>query len=37
MTGVYRNKEGQLYHIIYDYAWMEFSSQQVLVVRKSTK
>ena len=37
MTGLYRNKEGKLYHIIYDYAWMEFSSQQVLVVRKSTK
>lgn len=37
MTGLYRNKEDKLYYIVYDYAWMEFSNQQVLVVRKSTK
>lgn len=35
MTGIYKNKQGKWYHLIYDYAWMEFSDQQILVVRKS--
>jgi len=34
LTGVYFNKEGKMYRIIYDFAWMDFSDQSVLVVRK---
>ncbi len=37
MTGIYKNKEGKWYHLVYDYAWMEFSTQQVLVIRKVVK
>jgi hypothetical protein len=33
-TGTYMNKEGKLYRLVYDYAWMDFSDQKVLVVRK---
>ncbi len=35
MTGLYLNKEGKTYHIVCDYAWMTFSDQKILVVRKS--
>ncbi|MBP7803820.1 MAG: DUF2116 family Zn-ribbon domain-containing protein [Saprospiraceae bacterium] len=34
-TGHYINKEGKTYWLIYDYAWMAFSDQKILVVRKS--
>jgi len=30
----YFNKENKMYRIVYDYAWMDFSDQKVLVVRK---
>lgn len=33
-TGVYVNSQNKLYHYIYDYAWMEFSSQEVMLVKK---
>lgn len=33
-TGIYFNKEGKMYRIIYDFAWMDFSDQSVLVIRK---
>ena len=33
-TGTYLNNQGKLYHYVYDFAWMEFSNQEVLVVRK---
>jgi hypothetical protein len=33
-TGHYLNKQGKTYWLIYDYAWMEFSDQKILVVRK---
>ncbi len=33
-TGSYQNKEGKMYHYIYDFAWMIFSSQEVLLVQK---
>ncbi len=36
-TNLYLNKEGKTYHIIYDFAWMEFSDQKILIVRKSIK
>ncbi|MFN0215902.1 MAG: hypothetical protein ACKVT2_16710, partial [Saprospiraceae bacterium] len=35
MTSIYKNKEGKWYHLVYDFAWMEFTDQQILVVRKS--
>jgi hypothetical protein len=35
MTGIYKNKQGKWYHIVYDYAWMEFSDQQVMIIRKT--
>jgi hypothetical protein len=34
-TSIYLNKEQKNYYIVYDYAWMEFSDQKILVVRKS--
>ncbi|HMQ48562.1 MAG TPA: hypothetical protein PKA00_21310 [Saprospiraceae bacterium] len=33
-TGTYFNKEGKLYRLVYDYAWMDFSDQKILMVRK---
>jgi hypothetical protein len=35
MTGYYINKENKMYRLVYDYAWMDFSDQQVMIVRKS--
>lgn len=34
ITGYYTNRQGKVYHYVYDYAWMKFSSQEVLLVRK---
>jgi len=34
-TGTHLNKEGKIYHLVYDYAWMDFTNQSVLVVRKT--
>lgn len=33
-TGTYLNKQGKTYHLVYDYAWMEFTDQSILVLRK---
>lgn len=33
-TGTYLNKEGKTYRLVFDYAWMEFSDQKVLVIKK---
>jgi hypothetical protein len=35
MTGIYMNKENKMYRLVYDYAWMDFSDQKILVVRKT--
>ncbi len=35
-TGTYLNKEGKMYRLIYDFAWMEFSDQKILVIRKKS-
>lgn len=32
-TGIYKNSRGKMYHYIYDYAWMEFSGQEIMVVK----
>lgn len=34
ITGYYLNSKNKVYHYVYDYAWMEFSTQKVLVVKK---
>jgi hypothetical protein len=34
MTGIYLNKENKTYRIVYDYAWMDFSDQKVLIIQK---
>lgn len=37
MTGIYLNKEHKMYRMVYDFAWMDFSDQRVLLVRKTLK
>jgi len=32
ITGIYSNRQGKLYHYVYDFAWMEFSNQEILIV-----
>jgi len=34
ITGFYKNSHNKLYHHVYDYAWMEFSKQEIMIVRK---
>jgi hypothetical protein len=34
MTGIYFNKENKMYRLVYDYAWMDFSDQKVLIIQK---
>ncbi len=36
-TGVYQNKQGKWYHYVYDFAWMLFSDQEVLIVKQKLK
>lgn len=28
------NKHGKMYHYVYDFAWMEFSDDEILIVRR---
>jgi hypothetical protein len=34
MTGYYENAQGKRYHLVYDFAWMEFKTGEVLIVRR---
>ncbi len=34
ITGYYTNSRGKLYHYVYDFAWMEFTGEKILVVKK---
>jgi len=34
LTHFYKNAQGKTYHYVYDFAWMEFSDNEVLIVRK---
>jgi len=34
MTGYSINKKGKTYHHIYDFSYMTFSSQEILIIRK---
>ena len=36
-TGIYLNKEQKTYHLVFDFAWMGFSDQKVLVVSKKSQ
>ncbi len=36
MTGYYINSKGKTYNYIYDFAWMEFSDNEILIVRKKS-
>lgn len=37
MTNVYWNRALEMYRIVYDFAWMDFTDQRVVIVRKSEK
>lgn len=34
ITGIYTNSKGKVYHYVYDFAWMQFSTQQIMIVKK---
>jgi len=34
LTHFYINSEGKMYHWVYDFAWMSFSDDEVLIIRK---
>jgi hypothetical protein len=34
LTGIYLNNQGKMYHYVYNFAWMVFSDEQVMVVIK---
>ncbi|MFD1552443.1 hypothetical protein [Putridiphycobacter roseus] len=34
LTHYHTNKHGKIYHYVYDFAWMEFSNDEILIVRK---
>ena len=34
MTSFYRNSKNKLYHIVYDFAWMEFTDGEILIVKR---
>ncbi len=34
MTGFFENAQGKRYHVVYDFAWMEFSKGKVLIIRR---
>lgn len=36
-TGMYKNTQNKIYHYIYDYSWMKFSNQDIMLVRNYKK
>ncbi|PID69490.1 MAG: hypothetical protein CR989_01405 [Flavobacteriales bacterium] len=34
LTHFHINKNGKMYHCIYDFAWMEFSDDEILIIRR---
>jgi len=34
ITHFNKNKQGKIYHHVYDFAWMEFSDDEILIVRR---
>jgi len=37
VTGYYLNSKNKMYNYVYDFAWMIFSNQEILVIRRSVK
>jgi hypothetical protein len=37
MTGIYFNKENKMYRLVYDFAWMDFYDQKILIIQKARK
>jgi len=37
ITHFHINSKGKMYHHIYDFAWMEFSDDEILIIRRSKK
>jgi len=35
-TGIYINNRKKLYRYVYNYAWMEFSDQKLMLIRSDT-
>ena len=35
LTHFHINKHGKMYHHVYDFAWMEFSDDEVLIIKRS--
>jgi hypothetical protein len=35
LTGIHTNKENKMYRFVYDYGWMDFSDQKVLIILKT--
>lgn len=33
LTHFHTNKQGKVYHYVYDFAWMQFSNDEILIVR----
>lgn len=36
-TGSYINHAGKMYHYVYEFSWMEFSSQEIMLLRPKKK
>jgi len=34
-TGTYINSRGKTYYYVYDYGWMPFSDQEILIIKRS--
>lgn len=34
LTGFYENAQNKRYHLVYDFAWMDFKNGEILIVRK---
>ena len=37
MTGFYENAQQKRYHVVYDFAWMDFKTGEVLIVRRKLR
>ncbi len=36
-THQFKNSRGKIYYYVYDFAWMEFSDNEILIIRKKIK
>lgn len=35
ITGNYKNSKGKTFNVVYDYAWMEFSTGKLLIIKRA--